>query len=170
MKATEATRHELTSWESILFEVLKERAEESETFEMVPEHILKAMDIQEKEKPGSKWVGNTLIRFSLFSEKLPRRYADGRKSKVQPYLFYSNHVLRMYEIYMRDTLQNEASQASQTEKKVILMTFIKRPTEPSEIVNDSDVGRMGRAKSGGIKEKISPIFMEGQEPLKEVEL
>jgi hypothetical protein len=117
MAAVEETRHELDPWESILFEVLRERAEsETGNFEMMAEEVLKAMDIEGDRQPGGKWVGNALSRFSLFSKRLPRKYADDtRKRKVQPYLFSPGHVLKMYEIYMRDTPQYEASQASQAE-------------------------------------------------------
>jgi hypothetical protein len=181
MVAAEETRHELDPWESILFEVLKERAEsETGNFEMTAEEVLKAMEVEGDYKPGVKWTGNTLSKFSLFSKRLPRKYADDRKRKVQPYLFIPAHILKMYEIYMRDTPQNEASQASQTEKTNDSDSFHgtegkpgtcpkasqerekgdlgrngtcpeneKRPTELDGITDDSDLGRMGRSKSGG---------------------
>ncbi len=117
MEGAEETRHELDPWESILFEVLNDRAEsEPGNFEMTAEEVLTAMDIEGEHKPGTKWVGNALSRFSLYSKHLSRRYADeSRKHKVQPYLFIPGHVLKMYEIYLRDTPQNEASQASQAD-------------------------------------------------------
>ena len=47
MEAAEEGRHEPDPWESILFEVLKEKAEAgADTFDMTPEDILQAMDIQ----------------------------------------------------------------------------------------------------------------------------
>jgi len=87
------------------FEVLKEKAEsETGKFEMTAEDVLTAMDIEGENKPGVKWVGNALSRFSLFSKRLPRKYTDeSRKRKVQPYLFDPGHILNIYEIYMRDT-------------------------------------------------------------------
>jgi hypothetical protein len=116
MEGAEEGRHELDPWESILFEVLKEKAESgADAFEMTAEDVLKAMDIQGESQPGAKWVGNALSRFSLYSKRLPRKYTDDRRRKVQPYLFDSALVLKLYEIYVRDTPQNEASQASQDE-------------------------------------------------------
>lgn len=114
--AAEEGRHELSAWESILFEILKEKAEsETDSFEMTAEEVLRAMDIEEEHKPGVNWAGNTLSKFSLFSKRLPRRYTDDRKRKVQPYLFIPAHVLKMYEIYMRDIPVKDPSQASQTD-------------------------------------------------------
>ena len=54
MAAAEETRHELDPWESILFEVLKEKAESgADTFEMTAEDVLKAMDIEGDTSRGS---------------------------------------------------------------------------------------------------------------------
>jgi hypothetical protein len=190
LEAAEENRHELDSWECILFEVLKDRGEsETGKFAMTAEDVLTAMDIEGEHKPGVKWVGNALSRFSLFSKRLPRQYADDRKRKVQPYLFDPANVFRLYEIYMRDTPPNEASQASQAENNNESNEFhgtkgnsgtcpkasqegemgdlgrngtcpekTKRPTEPIEFVNDSDVGRVGRSESGGMAEKKSSLF------------
>jgi hypothetical protein len=204
MEAAEENRHELDSWECILFEVLKEKAEsEPGKFEMTAEDVLKAMDIEGEHKPGVKWVGNALSKFSLFSKRLPRKYTDdSRKRKVQPYLFDPGHILKIYEIYMRDTPSNEASQASQEETNNESKEFhgtegnygtcpeasqeglqeglgrngtcpekAKRPTEQIEIINDSDVGRMGRSESGGVAEKESLLFVDDTElPVGEFEL
>lgn len=41
-------QHELTPWASILFEVLKEKADYADSFEMTAEEILAAMDIEGK--------------------------------------------------------------------------------------------------------------------------
>ncbi|MBM4287824.1 MAG: hypothetical protein FJ135_06700 [Deltaproteobacteria bacterium] len=188
MAGAEETRHEPSLWECILFEVLREKAEsESGNFDMTAEEVLKAMDIEGDNKPGVKWVGNTLSKFSLFSERLARRYTDDRKRKVQPYLFFSDHVLKMYELYMRDTPQNEASQASQEENNSESGNFYgtegnsgtcpgasqaeedmgrngtspanpNRPTEVFDNSDESDVGRMGRLNLGGPSEKIYDFF------------
>jgi len=127
------------------------------------------------------------------SKRLPRQYANDRKRKIQPYLFDPANVLRLYEIYMRDTPQNEASQASQDKNNNEFNGFhgtkgnsgtcpqasqeggqselgrngtcpgkLKRPIEPCEIVNEFDVGRMGRSESGGIPEKNSQIFKKAK--------
>jgi hypothetical protein len=189
MEGAEEGRHELDSWESILFEVLKEKVESgADTFEMTTEEVLVAMDIEGEHKPGVNWVGNTLSKFSLFSKRLPRKYADdSRKKKVQPYLFNSKHVLKLYETYMRDIPQNEASQASQGKNGSDADSFhgterdsgtrpkasqdeddlgpkgtcpekAERPTEDNGIINDSDLGRMGRGKSGGLPEENFNLF------------
>src|SRR5450759_348968 len=92
---------------------------------------------------------------------------------------------KMYETYMRDTPPNEASHASQEENYNESNEFngtkgnygtcpeasqvglgrngtcpeeAKRPTEPREIVNYADVGRMGRSEAGGMAEKKSSLF------------
>jgi hypothetical protein len=190
MEGAEAGRYEPDPWESILFEVLKRKAEsETGNFEMTAEEVLHAMDIEGEHKPGVKWAGNTLSKFSLFSKRLPRKYTEDRKRKVQPYLFIPGHILKIYEIYMRDTPQNEASQASQpkntndsdgfngTEGKPGTCPEAsqevenedlgrngtgpeneKRPNEPKEIIDNSDLGRMGRSKSGGPPEKNINLF------------
>jgi hypothetical protein len=163
---------------------------------MTPEDILTAMDIQGESQPGVTWVGNTLSNFSIYSKRLPRKYTDDRKRKVQPYLFDPAHVLKLYEIYMRDTPQNEVSQASQNKNINDSDRFHgtkgkpgtclkasqegemgdmgrngtcpkkpKRPTELSGITDDSDLGRMGRSKSGGPQENNINLFSG-----KEVEL
>ena len=79
-----------------------------------------------------------------------------RKRKVQPYLFIPGHILKMYEIYMRDTPQNEASQASQTENIMILITFMgrreilgrvpKRPKKGKKMIWDV-MGRVPKKQS-----------------------
>jgi hypothetical protein len=191
MEAAEENRHELDPWESILFEVLKERAESETAFEMTVDEILETMGIEGDRKPGVWWIGNALSKFSLFSKRLPRRYADeSRKRKVQPYLFDPAHVLKIYEIYNRDTPPNEASQASQGENYNESNRFCgtnknagtcpeasqegpqeglgrnetcpekaKCPTEVIDLINYSDVGRMGRSESAGMSEKKSQIYV-----------
>jgi hypothetical protein len=110
----EEGRHELGGWESCLFDVLKQKADEGlDDFKMTGADILKAMDIQGESKPGNPWVGSALSRFSLLSGIPKREYADGRKQKVKVYPFNSVHILKMYEIYMRDTPLNDMSHMSQ---------------------------------------------------------
>jgi hypothetical protein len=177
MEAAEEGRAEPDPWESILFEVLKERAEsETSNFEMTAEEVLKAMDIEGEHKPGVKWAGNTLSKFSLFSKRLPRKYTEDRRHKVQPYLFIPSHVLKMYGTYMRDTPQNERSQASQSDNSNDSDDFHgtrgnsgtcpkasqdkeglgrngtrteegEGPIKSNGIIDEPDLGRMGREKS-----------------------
>lgn len=116
MGSVQETQNVPTGWELTLLEVLKEKAETvQDTFELTTEDILVLMDIQGENKPGGRWVGDALAKFSLYEKALPRRHVEGRKRKVAAYLFRSEHVLRIYEIYCGDTLLNEASQASQDE-------------------------------------------------------
>jgi len=112
-------QHELNGWQSILFEVLKQRAEAGQnTFEMTTDDILSAMNIPGESKPEPKWVGDTLSEFTLHSKKLKRRYAENsRNRKVTPYQFDSAHVLRLYKIYLRETPLNDVSHVSQDEKE-----------------------------------------------------
>jgi hypothetical protein len=112
-------QHELNGWQSILFEVLKQRAEAGQnTFEMTTDDILSAMNIQGESKPEPKWVGDTLSEFTLHSKKLKRRYAENsRNRKVTPYQFDSAHILRLYKIYLRETPLNDVSHVSQDEKE-----------------------------------------------------
>ncbi|MBW1992407.1 MAG: hypothetical protein JRI59_09895 [Deltaproteobacteria bacterium] len=117
MRGAMQTRHEPSDWEAALLETLQEQAEKADgPFEMTAGEILEAMGIEGDVRPGKKWLGEALARFNLFKEKLPRRYLEGnRRRKVQPYLFDPSQVLRMCEIYLRDTPQNDPSHASQTE-------------------------------------------------------
>ena len=119
MAGAEENQHELTAWEQILFDVLKQRAEGLTTsFEMTGDDILSAMNIQGESKPGNKWVGETLSEFSLHSKKLNRRYAENsRTRKVTPYQFDSAHILRLYEIYLREAPLNDVSHVSQAENE-----------------------------------------------------
>lgn len=156
MDGAEEGAHELTSWECILFEILKEKAEsETDNFEMTAEEVLKAMDIEEEHKPGVNWAGNTLSKFSLFSKRLPRKYTDDRRRKVQPYLFIPVHVLKMYEIYMRDTPQNDPSQASQTDNANDTKMFYGTKGNPgtcpeaSQEGEKDDLGRNGTGQEKG---------------------
>lgn len=79
-------QHELTQWESILFEVLREKAEFHDSFEMTAEEILGSMDIEGEHQPGVKWIGNSLSRFSLYSKRLARKYTDENEKSSRIYL------------------------------------------------------------------------------------
>ncbi len=109
-------RHELNGWEQTLFDVLKQSAEEvRNTFEMSGEDILRAMDIQGEKKPGDKWVGEALSRFSLCMKKPVRKKPDGHKKKLRFYTFDHTHVLKLHEIYVRDSPLDDRSRRSKDE-------------------------------------------------------
>jgi hypothetical protein len=86
-------------------------------FDMTAATILNAMDIQGDTKPGNPWVGSALSQFSLPSIRppYPRKNVDGHTRKVTVYPFNSAHILKMYEIYMRETPPNHLSRLSHTE-------------------------------------------------------
>ena len=138
----EEGRHELGGWESRLFDVLRQKAEEGqEAFEMTSEDILKAMDIQGETKPGGSWIGKALSQFSLPSIRppYPRKNVDGRRRKVTVYPFNSTHILKLYEIYMRVTPLDGLSHMSQAEN-----------------VNDSGNSN-GTGKKQGTSPKVSQL-------------
>ncbi len=117
LASTTDNRHEPDAWEEALLETLREKAlAASGPFEMTAEDILQGMGLEGEVKPGPRWLGNALSQFNLYAQKLPRRWSTGdRRRKVQPYLFHPDQVIRIYEIYMRDTPQNAASHASHHE-------------------------------------------------------
>jgi DNA primase len=144
----EEGRHELDGWESSLFDVLRQKAEEGmDAFKMTGADILKAMDIQGESKPGNPWVGSALSRFSLVSGISKREYVDGRKQKVKVYPFNSTHIFKMYEIYMRDTPLNDMSHMSQAENNNDSNgshgTGIKHETSPnvSQMADPDNLGQ-----------------------------
>ena len=195
--AVEETRHELTSWETALFEALKAEAESSpETFEMTTEDILKAMGIEGDAKPGPKWVGDTLSRYNLIKKRLPRRTVAGKK--VQPYLFQSAEIIKLFAIYMREPSQDDPSNTSTGENCSDTKEFHGREqnsgtrpgpsttiqeedgrerTRPEEVVRpgyehentpEIDDGRAGRENPEGAKGKIpSNLGIRNEENLED---
>jgi hypothetical protein len=150
MAGAEEGRHELDGWESSLFDVLRQKAEEGmDAFKMTGADILKAMDVQGESKPGNPWVGSALSRFSLLSGISKREYVDGRKQKVKVYPFNSAHILKMYEIYMRDTPLNDQSPMSQDENSNDCNgphgTGMKHGTSPnvSQMTDPDNLGQGG---------------------------
>ena len=64
------TRHEPTTWETRLLEVLAEQAEKhlsNGVFSLTPKEILGLLNLVQG--PGVKWVGDTLSQYSLYREK-----------------------------------------------------------------------------------------------------
>lgn len=79
MAKAEEARHVPDGWELALLEALENRAQASpEFFEMTAGDLIEAMQVDSKEKPGAKWTGETLGKFSLFSKK-GRVKRQGRK-------------------------------------------------------------------------------------------
>jgi hypothetical protein len=111
---TQETRHEPTGWELALLEALKTKAEgEGADFEMTPAEIVEAMGLETEEKPGPKWVGDTLSQYNLYFSK---GRSKKQRKKTTVYKFKPARVIELCEIYLRDTPQNDVSLMSPGEK------------------------------------------------------
>jgi hypothetical protein len=107
MAKAEETRYIPDGWELNLLEALETRALTSpESFEMAVGDIIEAMEVDSKEKPGAKWVGEILSKFNIFDRK-GRVRRDGKK--VTAYTFRRARVLQIVEIFLQGPPQNGLS-------------------------------------------------------------
>ena len=110
MSKAEEARHVPDGWELSLLEALETRAYASpEFFEMTAGNLIEAMQVDSKEKPGAKWIGETLGKFGLFSKK-GRVKCQGKK--VTAYNFNRPCVLKIIEIFLQGPPQNDLSPMS----------------------------------------------------------
>jgi len=129
MAKAEEARHVPDGWELALLEAIETRALASpDVFEMTVPSLIEAMQVEGKDKPGAKWVGDTLGKFSLFSKK-GRPKQSGKK--VTAYTFHRSRVLRIIEIYLQGPPQNDLS-----------------PMSPDDNSNDSNSFQGTREKPG----------------------
>lgn len=107
-EGTQETRSEPTGWELALLEALKDRATASDgqRFVMSPQEIISAMEFEGDDKPGPKWIGDTLSRYRLYIDK--KRVQDQRKKRTD-YIFDSGRVLELCKRYLRETSANDVS-------------------------------------------------------------
>jgi hypothetical protein len=107
------TRHEPTGWELALLEALRTRAESENTeFEMTSVEIVEVMGLETEEKPGPKWVGDTLSQYHLYFDK-GRPKKKGKKTTA--YKFKPERVIDLCGIYLRDTPPDDLSHLSPSE-------------------------------------------------------
>jgi hypothetical protein len=167
----EEGRHQLGGWESRLFDVLRQKAEEGlKDFEMTSTDVLTAMDIHGDTRLGASWVGKTLSQFSLPSTRppYPRKNVDGRTRKVTVYPFNSAHILKMYQTYMRETLPKTLSHLSQArngnDSSGSHGTGKKQGTSPkvSQLADPENEGQAGQTKNEGIGEGVDVVMEEGK--------
>jgi|GEM_PF-1797538 hypothetical protein len=143
MAKAEEARHVPDGWELSLLEAIETRALASpDVFEMTVKSLIEAMQVDSKEKPGAKWIGDTLGKFSLFSKK---RRATRSGEKVTIYTFHRPRVLQIIEIYLQGPPQNDMS-----------------PMSPDEINNDSN-DIHGTGPKTGTCPHLSPLGKEGHE-------
>jgi hypothetical protein len=110
MSKAEDARYGPDGWELSVLEALENRAQASpEFFEMTADDIIEAMEVDSKEKPGAKWVGEALGKFNLFNKK--RRVKRNRK-KVTVYTFNRLRVLQIIETFLSGHPQNDLSPLS----------------------------------------------------------
>lgn len=117
LNAAQETRHEPTGWECTLLEVLQEEAQAHEDkFEMTASEILEALNIEGDQKPGHKWVGDTLSRYHLYqSRRRAKVKVEGKGRKETAYLFDPARVKELCKIYLRDTPPDDLSHLSPDE-------------------------------------------------------
>jgi hypothetical protein len=107
LSQNQETRHEPTTWEVTLLEVLKEKAgTQDKTFEMNSQEILEAMKIEGEVKPGAPWLGNALSTYNLY-QKAKRKWEGGRY--LRNYTFEPERVKNLCEIYLDTPPQNPGS-------------------------------------------------------------
>ncbi|MDO9533277.1 MAG: hypothetical protein Q7O12_14280 [Deltaproteobacteria bacterium] len=136
MAKAEEARHVPDGWELGLLEALENCAQASpEFFEMTAGDLIEAMQVDSKEKPGAKWIGETLGKFSLFSKK-GRVKRQGKK--VTAYTFNRPRVLKIIEIFLQGIPQNDLS-----------------PLSSNENNNDSN-GIQGTGQKSGTRPHLSP--------------
>jgi hypothetical protein len=186
MAKAEEVRHVPDGWELSLLEALETRAQaSSEFFEMTVGDVIDAMQVDGKDKPGQKWVGETLGKFSLLSKK-GRVKRSGKK--VMAYTFNRSRVLRIIDTFLQGTPQNDLSPMSPDEnnssanrlqrtvqKPVTCPAVSPRdgnegdrpgpvplngyvPTELFENTTYTGNGTEGQAKTGSMAEKIINLF------------
>lgn len=136
MAKAEEARHVPDGWELSLLEALETRAYTSpELFEMTAGDLIEAMQVDGKDKPGAKWVGDTLGKFSLFAKK-GRVKRQGKK--VTTYTFHRPRVLQIIEIFLQGTPPDDLSHLS-----------------PGDNANDSN-GFEGTRENQGTRPHLSP--------------
>ncbi|MFH1103238.1 MAG: hypothetical protein V1714_05675 [Pseudomonadota bacterium] len=157
-EATRQTRHEPAPWEARLLEVLREKAKgETKFFEVGISELLTMMDIEGDQKPGAKWLGNTLSSFNLYLCK--RRPKQEGKRGETVYLFDPSSLLDRCSLYLRDdeklngdTPQKDVAPAaplnfnsnSNRLKGTQQKTGTCPPVAPEPLVDDMDTkGRTG---------------------------
>jgi hypothetical protein len=143
MSKAEESRHVPDGWELSLLEALEARAVASpEIFEASTSDLIEAMQVDGKEKPGTKWLGDTLARFSLFSKKSrPKRQGI----KVTTYIFQRSRVLKIIELFLYGTPQDAVAHVSHSEN-----------TNESKEFDET-------RENQGTRPILSPLEKEGQE-------
>jgi hypothetical protein len=137
MAKAEEARHVPDGWELSLLEALENRAHSSpDRFEMTVGELIEAMQVESKDKPGAKWIGETLGKFSLFTKK-GRVKRSGKK--VTAYSFNRTRVLQIIEIFLQGTPPNDLS-----------------PMSPAEKNNESS-GFQGTGQKAGTSPHLSPM-------------
>jgi hypothetical protein len=97
LRQSQETKHEPSTWEVILLEVLKEKAEaKTVPFEMNSQEILDGMNIEGEIKPGTPWIGNTLATYNLF-QSAKRKWEGGRYLKT--YTFVPERVKILCDLF-----------------------------------------------------------------------
>ena len=137
MSRAEEARHVPDGWELSLLEAMETRAHASpELFEMTVGDLIEAMQVDSKEKPGTKWIGDTLGKFSLFTKKARvKRHGE----KVTAYTFHRPRVLKIIEIFLQGIPLNDLS-----------------PMSPDENNNDSN-DIQGTGQKSGTRPHLSPM-------------
>jgi hypothetical protein len=137
MARAEDARHVPDGWELSLLEALETRALASpEFFEMTAGDLIEAMQVDSKEKPGTKWVGDALGKFSLFTKK-GRVKRHGKK--VTAYTFHRPRALQIIEIFLQGPPLNDLS-----------------PMSPDDNANDSNEFE-GTRENQGTRPHLSPM-------------
>jgi hypothetical protein len=167
MAKAEEARHVPDGWELSLLEAIEARAQASpDVFEMTVGDLIEAMEVDSKEKPGAKWIGDTLGKFSLFTKK-GRVKRSGKK--VTAYTFHRPRVLEIIEIFLQGPPQNDVSPMSPGDNNIdsngLKGTQEKQETRPHlSPMSPGDGNEEDRPV--GMAENNSHLFSrEGVDPL-----
>lgn len=166
LSQNQETRHEPTTWEVTLLEVLKEKAEaQAKPFEMSSQEILEAMNIEGEVKPGAPWLGNALATYNLYVS-WKRKWENGRY--LRNYTFQPELVKNLCEIYLGTPPRNPGSSGSNQNNNENTVTCNK-PTPNHEPVDPGFVGQnepilTGSPKSPGSIQAFDNTNESGNEP------
>jgi hypothetical protein len=160
---SQETKHEPSTWEVILLQVLKEKAEaQTKPFEMNSQEILSEMNIETEAKPGAPWLGNTLATYNLHQSA--KRKWEGERY-LRNYTFDPERVKNLCEIYLYTPPENPGSPGSSQDNTDNSISY-EEPRPNHEPVQPGSPGQKEPTLTGSDKTLGS---MEPFESIKEID-
>jgi hypothetical protein len=166
---SQENKHEPSTWELILLEVLKEKADaQTKPFEMNAQEIIEAMNIEGDMTPGPPWLGNALGTYNLY-QSAKRKWVNGRY--LRNYTFVPERVKILCEIYLGTPPESPDSTGSSQDNKDKTNSYDEptpkhEPVQPGLPMQD-EPSLTGLPKAPGSMqsyERINEIDYEPTEP------